>query len=83
MQADTRAAFEQALRSLQALPLSTPPIRTALAEAATGWQAMVAGAGNLKQLAARTELAQSSEHLLDVFEALSGHYEHSMQMLMG
>ena len=28
-------------------------------------------------------VAQASESLLDVFEALSAHYERSMQMLMG
>jgi hypothetical protein len=29
------------------------------------------------------ELAQGSEILLDLFEQLSGHYESSMQMLVG
>ena len=29
------------------------------------------------------ELAQGSETLLDLFEQLSGHYESSMQMLVG
>jgi hypothetical protein len=81
--ATTQAAFEQALRTLNALPLTTPPIRTALAGAAVGWQAMLAGAVNVSQSPGRTELAQASESLLDVFEALSAHYEHSMHMLIG
>lgn len=83
MLADTRTAFEQALCNLNALPLTTPPIRTALAGAAVVWQALLAGAVHVNQPAGRTGLAQASESLLDVFEALSGHYEHSMQMLMG
>ncbi len=81
--ATTQAAFEQALSTLNALPLTTPPIRAALAGAAVGWQALLAGAVHVNHSAGRTELAQASERLLDVFEALSAHYEHSMHMLMG
>lgn len=79
----TQVAFEQALVTLNGLPLTTPAIRTALDEAAQGWQAMVAGATDLTEPNGCTKLAHSSESLLDVFEALSTHYERSMQMLMG
>jgi AmiR/NasT family two-component response regulator len=82
-QAVTQAAFEQALQTLNGLPLTTPAIRTALDEAALGWQTLLAGATDLAKPSGCTKLAHASESLLDVFEALSTHYERSMQMLMG
>jgi two-component system, response regulator PdtaR len=81
--------FERALGYLNGLPLSTPDIRTALDEAATGWQQMLAATPKDRRPAGRDRLARletvanASENLLDRFEQLSTHYERSMQMLMG
>lgn len=86
---ESRATFEEALTYLNGLPLSTPEIRNALEAAGIGWlemrdvvrQAQAArGAARLERLQA---LALASENLLDVFERLSNHYEHGMQMLSG
>jgi AmiR/NasT family two-component response regulator len=86
---ESRTAFEDALTYLNGLPLSTPEIRSALEAAGIGWlemldvvrQAQAAnGADRLERLQA---LALASENLLDVFERLSNHYEHGMQMLSG
>jgi AmiR/NasT family two-component response regulator len=81
--------FERALAYLNGLPLSTPDIRTALDEAALGWQQMLAATPQDRRPAGRDRLARletvahASEGLLDRFEQLSTHYERSMQMLMG
>ena len=58
-QAATRIAFEKALNTLTGLPLTTPAIRTALGEAAVGWQALLAGAVNVHHPTGRTDLAQA------------------------
>ncbi|MFI5445065.1 type IV pili methyl-accepting chemotaxis transducer N-terminal domain-containing protein [Polaromonas sp. UC242_47] len=79
--AEARAAFEQALRYLNEIPLSSPAIRSSLEAAAIGWAAMLAGvAAGAPGLEA---VATASEDLLQVFETLSEQYEHSLQMLVG
>ncbi|WP_066262099.1 type IV pili methyl-accepting chemotaxis transducer N-terminal domain-containing protein [Hydrogenophaga flava] len=86
---DVQGDFERALAYLNGLPLSTPDIRTALDEAALGWQQMLAATPQDRRPAGRDRLARmetvahASEALLDRFEQLSTHYERSMQMLMG
>lgn len=81
--------FERALAYLNGLPLTTPDIRSALDEAATGWQQMLAATPQGRRPAGRDRLARletvahASEGLLAHFESLSTHYERSMQMLMG
>jgi AmiR/NasT family two-component response regulator len=80
---ESQAAFEQALGYLNDIPLSTPGIRSSLAEAAVGWRHMLAGARDARRPAGKEQLANASESLLDVFEQLSAHYERSMQMLVG
>ncbi|WP_310564885.1 type IV pili methyl-accepting chemotaxis transducer N-terminal domain-containing protein [Hydrogenophaga sp.] len=81
--------FERALAYLNGLPLSTPDIRAALDQAATGWQQMLAATPQDRRPAGRDRLARletvanASEALLAQFESLSTHYERSMQMLMG
>ena len=78
---EARAAFEQALHSLNEIPLSNPAIRASLEAAAVGWAAMLAGvAAGVPGLEA---VATASEDLLAVFETLSEQYEHSLQMLVG
>lgn len=79
----SRSAFEQALRYLGSIPLSTPDIRKLLDTGIEGWQQMQQGAGNARTATGRLQLAHASEELLDVFEQLSAAYESSMQMLMG
>ena len=93
--AQAQADFEQALTDLNALPLSTAEIDSALEAAGTGWLQMlaacratctVAGRDASSQLKAQdglVALAASSEDLLTVFERLSTHYERSMQVLTG
>ena len=81
--AESRAEFEQALRYLNDIPLSTSDIRAALDAAAVGWQQMLAGATDVRHPAGQEIVASASETLLDVFDQLSGYYERSMQMLVG
>jgi AmiR/NasT family two-component response regulator len=86
---ETRAAFEAALTYLNGIPLSTPDIHSALEAAGLSWLRLVAAAHDAAQLtgpARQTRLealARESESLLQLFEQLSGHYERSVQMLLG
>lgn len=86
---DARAAFEDGLRYLNGIPLSSAAIRDGLAEAAHAWEQMQACASGAARVAGRDRaarlelLANASENLLEVFEQLSAQYESSMQMLMG
>jgi AmiR/NasT family two-component response regulator len=80
---EAKAAIDQGLNYLNRIPLSTPDIRSALTAATQGWQQMMAGATQAARPAGQERLADASESLLDVFEQLSGHYERSMQMLVG
>ena len=81
--------FEAALTYLNGIPLSTPDIHAALGAAGVAWLQMVDAAKEAqRQPAARRSvqleaLADGSETLLGLFEQLSVHYEHSMQMLVG
>lgn len=84
--AESRAAFEEALRQLHAMPLSSAEIRRTLDAAGLGWDHLLAGVEPAGQGAGRVQfesVAVASEELLEIFEQLSGHYERSMQMLVG
>lgn len=87
--AEARAAFEQALRYLNEIPLSNKDIRGSLDAAAVCWEHLLAGADLTRRsedppgLERLERVAVASEELLDVFEQLSVHYERSMQMLVG
>ena len=87
--AETRAAFEQALTYLNGLPLSSQDIRAGLEAAGIGWLQLLADANDAQRasgaerLSRLERLAEGSEALVEVFEQLSGHYERSMQMLVG
>lgn len=81
--AEARASFEQSLHYLNTIPLSTPEIRNALDAAGKGWQALLAGAAQVQEPHGPVHVAVASEDLLELFEQLSGHYERSMQMLVG
>lgn len=80
--AEARAAFEEALRYLNAIPLSNQDIRNALDAAAICWAQVLAGVAD-GRLEGLQGLAEASEELLEIFERLSAHYERSMQMLVG
>lgn len=80
---EAQAEFERTLAYLGGLPLSTAEIREGLDAAATHWQDMLLGVREAGQPVGRERVAVASESLLAVFEKLSGHYEHSMQMLVG
>jgi AmiR/NasT family two-component response regulator len=80
--AGTMAEFEAALRELEDAPLSTPEIRTALADARSEWLRLVSGAGNAGSAEGRAVLARSSDALADVFDRLTASYEHSLQVIM-
>lgn len=81
--------FEAALTYLNSIPLSTPDIYADLGAAGVAWLRMVDAARECqrkpfaRRASHRTSLAECSETLLDLFERLSVHYEHSMQMLVG
>ena len=83
LMASTRADFDKAMHALNNLPLSSPDIRSALAEAKVQWQHMLTGANAAAHADGRAGLAQASEALLTTFEQLTEHYEHSLQMLVG
>lgn len=75
--------FDQALQYLGSVPLSTRDIREGLATAARTWGAMLAAVQRVHEADGRLALAGSSEALLELFDRLTGQYEHSMQGLMG
>jgi AmiR/NasT family two-component response regulator len=81
--APTAEAFERGLAFLRHIPLSTPSIREATAEADACWQEMLAAVRSGATPAARVTLAATSEALLELFDRLTREYEHSMQLLMG
>lgn len=85
--AEARAAFEEALRYLNEIPLTSKDIRASLDAATVCWEQMLAGTAATSSQRAGLErlerLAMASEDLLDVFEKLSVQYERSMQMLVG
>lgn len=83
--AQARAAFEEALGYLNHIPLSSREIRALLEAAAVSWAQMLAGSAPAGRAEAPDleRVATASEDLLDVFDQLSVHYGHSMQMLVG
>lgn len=81
--AAARQAFEEALRQLGEIPLTSKDIRQELATAGSCWERLLAGIGSTDRKEGLERLAVASEDLLDAFERLSLHYERSMQMLVG
>jgi len=84
----TQQEFEAALTYLNALPLRSTAIQEGLREAGIAWVHLVAAARTLAPVQGRARapsldaLAQSSESLLQLFDALAAHYEHSLDMLL-
>lgn len=83
--AQARVAFEEALDYLNNIPLSSREIRVLLDAAAVSWAQMLAGSAPTSRAEASDleRVATASEDLLEVFDQLSVHYGHSMQMLVG
>lgn len=81
--ADTALAFEQALAALQALPIRSPEIRDGLDQAERVWQQMRDALREAQGSAGRRGIAHASENLLEVFDRLTAHYEHSLQVILG
>ena len=81
--------FENALTRLNGMPLSTQAIHQTLETAGITWLQLVAAARSLQQTlpAGRhpylEKLAAGSETLLELFDALAEHYEHSLDTLLG
>jgi len=81
--------FEGALTALNGIPLTTVAIHQTLQEAGITWLKLVATAKNLqntpsgKRAEVMDGLAQGSEMLLELFDQLAAHYEHSLEMLVG
>lgn len=74
-------AFESGLQELEAAPLSSPPLRAALAEVREEWRRLLAG---LRQGGADpTSLARSSEELLGQLDALTQQIQQSLQVILG
>jgi AmiR/NasT family two-component response regulator len=81
--APTAEAFEHGLAFLKRIPLSTPAIREATADADHRWQEMLAAVRSGAPPVAQVTLAAASEALLELFDRLTREYEQSMQLLMG
>lgn len=81
--------FETALTYLNTIPLSNASIQQTLQEAGVAWLEMVAAAKDLqnslpgKRADVTADLARGSEKLLELFDQLAAHYEHSLEMLVG
>jgi AmiR/NasT family two-component response regulator len=77
------AQFEAGLSSLRSAPLSTPDIRSLLADGEAAWELLRAALPKAAQPAGRKQIAAASEALLELFDRLTDAYEHSIQLLMG
>jgi AmiR/NasT family two-component response regulator len=75
--------FEAGMARLADAPLSTPQIRAMLERGSLAWDKLRAAVGSKHQAPARVKLAAASEELLEVFDELTGAYQHSIQVLMG
>ena len=75
--------FEQALRDLEQAPLSSPEIRTTLAQVRDEWLRLLAGLRAADRSDGRRALVHASETLLERLDALTAAYEHSLQVIMG
>lgn len=81
--AETAAAFDRGLAELEGAPLSTPEIRAMLERGRTAWEALRAAVPAAAQPGGRIKVAGASEELLEVFDELTGAYQHSIQVLIG
>jgi len=77
----TIEAFEQALARLAGAPLSSPEIRSDLAEAAADWRTMLDGVRDAASENGRQQISQASEALLAQFERLTERYSQAARQL--
>jgi len=76
-------AFEAAQRELEQAPLTSPEIRSTLAQVRDEWLRLLDGVDASATGAGRRTLVQASEALLVRLETLTAAYEHSFQVIMG
>ena len=75
-------AFEAALAELEEAPLSTPEIRTSLAQVRDHWLRLLGGLRSVETEDGRRALVQASEAILERLDTLTAAYEHSLQVIM-
>jgi AmiR/NasT family two-component response regulator len=75
--------FEQAQAELERLPLSSPAIRTTLAQVREHWLRLVAGLRARDPVDGRRAVVHASEALVEHLDALTHAYEHSLEVIMG
>ena len=80
---EAAAAFERALSSLRAMPLTTREIAASLDAVQGQWRALLAAARRARDADGRRVLASTSESLLHIFEQLTERYERSIDLLIG
>ncbi|MEP7298145.1 MAG: ANTAR domain-containing protein [Burkholderiales bacterium] len=77
------AAFEEAMRYLGSVPLSTREIIQSREAASHAWADLTEALQQVRGAAGRQVLLDTSEALLALFEQLTERYERSMQILLG
>jgi AmiR/NasT family two-component response regulator len=80
---ETDNEFRHALQALAELPITTPEIRSALAQAGQLWQQLIGAWPEVDAMGGRRTLARTSEALLELFDELTARYEHSLQVILG
>ncbi len=81
--AATARAFDDGMAALVRAPLSTAEIRELLGAARQAWDTLRDAVPRAGSTAGQRQLAAASEELLDLFDRLTGAYQHSIQVLMG
>lgn len=74
--------FATVLVELERAPLSTPDIRARLTAASDEWQRLLRGLRGLPREDALAGVAHSGDQLLEMLDALTADYEHSLQVIL-
>lgn len=80
---DSLDRFAAGLAELEASPLSSDAIRALLAEVSAEWLRLMRSLRDAHGREAAGGLARSSEVLLDRLDLLTGHYQQSLQIILG
>ncbi|MDH0866388.1 type IV pili methyl-accepting chemotaxis transducer N-terminal domain-containing protein [Mitsuaria sp. GD03876] len=80
---DSLDRFAAGLAELEASPLSSDAIRSLLAEVGAEWLRLMRSLRDAHGREAAGGLARSSEVLLDRLDLLTGHYQQSLQIILG
>lgn len=80
---DSLDRFAAGLAALEASPLSSDAIRGLLAEVGAEWRRLMRSLRDAHGREAAGGLARSSEVLLDRLDLLTGHYQQSLQIILG